>query len=43
VVSCSSGKVIAVVNKKGDNWDETIQEILNWVDRIPKKPEPGGH
>jgi hypothetical protein len=42
VVSRSSGKIIAVVSKKGDSWDEAVQEILNWVDRVPQRHEGGG-
>ena len=42
VVNSSSGHDIAVVSKKGDNWDEAVQAILDWVDGKSKTPEGGG-
>jgi hypothetical protein len=32
IIRHSNGQVIANVNKKGDNWEEVIESILNWLD-----------
>ena len=32
VISASSGRVLAVVNRKSDSWDEAVKVILDWVD-----------
>ena len=41
VVSVSSGQEIAVLSKKGDNWDQAVQVLLDWVDQVPGKGKGG--